>query len=71
MRTTLLTTETIQPMLSRVEIQLILNISASAADRLINALPHIDIAMPGKKFKYLRVRREVFDNWLKEREAKQ
>lgn len=70
MRTTLLRTETIQPMLSRVEIQLILNISATAANRLVNALPHVDVAAPGTKYKYLRVRREVFDNWLKERENK-
>lgn len=64
-----ITAETIRPMLSRTDLQLILNISASGAKRLINALPHYDIAMPGAQYQYLRVRREDFDAWLKSREV--
>lgn len=65
----IITAETIQPMLSRADIQLMLNIGGSSAIALMKSMPHFNISMPGSKYQYLRVRRADFDKWLKEREV--
>ena len=65
----LITAETIQPMLSRADIQLMLNIGASSAIALMKSMPHFNISMPESKYQYLRVRRADFDKWLQDREV--
>ena len=57
----------IGPMLSRKDIQKLLNVSMSTADRIMNALPHVDVAPPGGTYQLLRMHREVFDTFIKER----
>lgn len=67
MRNKLLYGETIVPLLSKADLQLLLNVGPNAADRLMKALPHINIAPPGSQREVLRMRREDFDAFIAQR----
>lgn len=59
--------EKARPMLARKDIQKLLNVSCSTADRIMKALPHVDVAPPGSAYSLLRMRMEDFEEFVKER----
>lgn len=54
-----------QDFLSAREIAEKLAVSDERARQLIASLPHIDVRAPGARKALLRVRKEVFDDWLR------
>lgn len=53
-------------MVSAKQIQELLNISLASAHRLVERLPHVDLAMPGAKKRMLRVPRTELYKFLQQ-----